>query len=269
MCVIKSASSIESKRLFYSFYDAIFAKKDYLAEAHSVLALGGIGGSSAQIVELGCGTGNHTRCFAGLGHFIAGVDPDEDMLTIARAKLASLPADIAGRISYHLGQVHDLPLATYDLATALFNVINYIPTSAALESLMREVARRLKPGASFIFDAWNGDAALVDPPRAKSIVVETGRSRVKVDLTARTDIVARSTELTYLIEVRELQGDRFDRGEYRVWHFLWSPDAIVEAALAAGLEARSVHPLFDVSRSATEHDWKLMFHFRKPVQEAL
>jgi SAM-dependent methyltransferase len=268
MCVTKLASSTESKRLFYSFYDAIFAKKDYLAETHSVLGLGGIRSGSARVLELGCGTGNHTRCFAGLGHSIVGIDPDEDMLTIARAKRTLLPTDIAEHISYHHGQVHDLPVATYDLAIALFNVINYIPTSAALESLMREVARRLKPGASFIFDVWNGNAALIDPPAEKIVVVETERSRVKVNLTARTDIVAKSTELTYFIEASELQGDRLDHGEYTVWHFLWSPNVIVEAARAAGLEAKSVHPLFDISRTATEHDWKLMFHFRKPMPDA-
>jgi SAM-dependent methyltransferase len=267
--VTKLMSSTESKRLFYSVYDTIFAKKDYLAEAHSVLGLGGIRNGPARILELGCGTGNHTRCFAELGHSIVGIDPDEEMLTIARAKLTLLPRDIAEHISYHRGQVHDLPVVTYDLATALFNVINYIPTSAALESLMREVARRLKPGAFFIFDVWNGNAALTDPPTGKTVVVETERSRVKVTLTAHTDIVAKSTELTYFIETSDLQGDRLDHGKYTVWHFLWSPDVIVEAARRAGLEAKSVHPPFDVSRTATEHDWKLMFHFRKPVPNAL
>jgi SAM-dependent methyltransferase len=256
-------NSTKNNRLFYAFYDALFAAKDYSAETDSVLELGGIGEGRARILELGCGTGNHTRCFAGLGHSIVGVDPDEEMLTIARTKLRSLPKDVAGRIDYRHGQVHDLPLTTYDLATALFNVINYIPTAAALESLMQEVARRLKPGASFIFDVWNGSAALTDPPADKVVVVQTERNRVRLNLTARTDFIAKCTELTYFLEVSELQGGRVERGESTVWHFLWSPAAIVEAAQGAGLEPKSVHPLFDRSRPATERDWKLMFHFRK------
>jgi SAM-dependent methyltransferase len=269
MCVTQSLSSTESKQLFYSVYDTIFAKKDYLAEVHSVLGLGGIGNGAARILELGCGTGNHTRCFAEAGHSVVGIDPDEEMLTIARAKLALLPRDIAGRISYRHGQVHDLPVATYDLATALFNVINYIATRAALEALMREVARRLKPGASFIFDVWNGNAALVDPPAGKSVAVEGERGRVKVDLAARTDVIAKSTELTYSIEASELRGNGVEQGKYTIWHFLWSPEVIIEAARAAALELKSVHPLFDISRAANEQDWKLMFHFRKPVPDAL
>lgn len=261
----KSLSSTASKQLFYSVYDTIFAKKDYLAEVQSVLGLGGIRNAPARILELGCGTGNHTRCFAGAGHSVVGIDPDEDMLTIARAKLTLLPNDIAARISYHHGQVHDVPLATYDLATALFNVINYVATRGALEALMREVARRLEPGASFIFDVWNGNAALVDPPGGKSVAVETDRGCVKVDLAARTDVAAKSTELTYSIEASDPRGNGVEQGKYTIWHFLWPPEVIVEAARAAGLEPKSVHPLFDVSRLATEHDWKLMFHFRKPV----
>jgi SAM-dependent methyltransferase len=267
--VTKSMSSTASKQLFYSVYDTIFAKKDYLAEVNSVLGLSGIRNGPARILELGCGTGNHTRCFAGAGHSVVGIDPDEEMLTIARAKLTLLPRDVAGRISYRHGHVGDVPLATYDLATALFNVINYVATRAALEALMREVARRLKPGASFIFDVWNGNAALVDPPAGKSVAVETERGCVKVELAARTDVVAKSTELTYSIEASDLRGNRLEQGEYTIWHFLWPPDVIVEAARAAGLEAKSVHPLFDVSRTANEHDWKLMFHFRKPVPDAL
>ena len=265
----KSASSIENRQLFYTCYDTIFANKNYLAEVHMVLELGEVQNGSASILELGCGTGNHTQCFAGLGHSIVGVDPDEEMLAIAHAKLARLPAETAGRITYCHGQVHDLPAITYDLATALFNVINYIPNIAALESLMREVAQRLKPGASFVFDAWNGSAALIDPPTDKVVVTENERNRVKVNLTARTDVAARSTELTYFIEASEYQGGSLDCGEYSVSHFLWPPDVIVEAARSAGLEATSIHPLFDTSRKAAEHDWKLMFRFRKPATDVL
>ncbi|HEU0084189.1 MAG TPA: class I SAM-dependent methyltransferase [Bradyrhizobium sp.] len=264
----RSLSSTESRQLFYSVYDTLFAKKDYSAEVQSVLGLGGIR-APARILELGCGTGNHTRCFAGAGHSVTGVDPDQEMLTIARAKLALLPGDIAGHISYHHGEVHDLPVAAYDLATALFNVINYIATRAALDALMRDVARRLKPGASFIFDVWNGNAALIDPPGGKTVSVEAGGSRVKVELAARTDVVAKTTELTYFIEASDLRGNRLEQGKYTIWHFLWPPEIIVEAARAAGLESRAVHPLFDISRTATEHDWKLMFHFRKPAPDAL
>ena len=261
----KLASSTENRQLFYTCYDTICAKKNYAAEVDAVLRLGWVRSVSARILELGSGTGNHTQCFAGLGHSIVGVDPDEEMLAVARAKLTLLPADTAARITYCHGQVHDLPGAPYDLAVALFNVINYIPDLASLKSLMWEVTQRLKPGASFIFDAWNGTAVLIDPPTSKIAVTEGERYRVKIDLTSRTDIIAMRTELTYSIEASENRGGRLDRGEYSFSHFLWPPDVIVEAARSAGLQAKSIHPLFDTSREATERDWKLMFHFRKPV----
>src|SRR3954467_4387400 len=91
MCVTQSLSSTASKQLFYSVYDTIFAKKDYLAEVNSVLGLGGIGSGAARILEPGGGPGNHARCFAGAGPSVVGIDPDEEMLTIARAKLTLLP----------------------------------------------------------------------------------------------------------------------------------------------------------------------------------
>lgn len=253
------------KRLFHEWYDTIFAKKDYAREVETVLQMGGVLNGSEQILELGSGTGSHTQCLASRGYSVTAVDTDEEMVAIARRKLAALPAEAASRITYHYGRVEDIPAATFDLAIALFNVVNYISDVASLESLMREVARRLKPGASFVLDAWNGRAALLDPPTSKTTVIEAGCHRIKVDLECHTDSAALRTDMTYSIEVSASDGGEPDREKFSMAHFLWPPDVVVEMAHRAGLEAKSIHPLFDTSRHASDRDWKLMFHFRKPL----
>ena len=55
-----------AESLFYQYYDVLFAGKDYSAETDLMFQLSrryGIG-EPASVVEIGCGTGNHTEHFA-------------------------------------------------------------------------------------------------------------------------------------------------------------------------------------------------------------
>jgi SAM-dependent methyltransferase len=108
-------------------------------------------------------------------------------LAVACEKRSRLPPSLTRRLGYFHGAVEDSPDEPYDLAAAMFNVVTYVPDVAALERFFGAVSRRLKPGASFVFDAWNGVAALRDPPRDRTTVVETETHRIKADLHCRVD----------------------------------------------------------------------------------
>ena len=250
-------------KLFYSHYDAMFAGKDYAGEVETVLRLGNCR-APARILEIGSGTGNHTQALARLGHTVVAVDGvDGDMVRVARKKIAALPPQQAARIRYVHGDVQQLPLETYDLATAMFNVVTYIPDIASLESMMEAVASRLKPGASFVFDAWNGVAALRDPPVGKTMVVETKQHTLRIELTCRTDAALLRSDLCYCIEATSKEGGAPEYGKHPFIQTLWTPAVISEAAASAGLMVAALHPFNDLSRPATESDRKVLFHCRK------
>jgi SAM-dependent methyltransferase len=249
--------------MFYRYYDALFAAKDYTGEIQRAVALADVRKSGARILEIGAGTGNHTLACARLGHYVVGVEIDPRMVAVAQQKRDGLPAELAERIRYFHGRVEDLPVEGFELALALFNVINYIDTLGALESLLAAVARRIQPGAPFLFDAWNGVAALLDPPREKRTTVETGTHVIRTTVTSAMDPMALRTTLHYVLQATDKATGQQEAGTYDLVQTLWSAKVVADAAASAGLTVLGVHPLDDPTRSATERDWKILFTCRR------
>src|SRR5215467_7410093 len=98
----------------------------------------------SRVVDLCCGTGALTRDLAARASAgsVVGIDFTPQMLAIARAHT------IEKNVEYREGDVLELPFAdaSFDGATMGFSMRNVVDIGACL----REVARVLKPGASFV-----------------------------------------------------------------------------------------------------------------------
>ena len=100
--------------------------------------------TDARLVDLCCGTGALTRDLAvraSVGS-VVGIDFTPQMLEVARAHTS------ARNVEYTEGDVLSLPFAdaSFDGATMGFSMRNVVDIGACL----REIARVLKPGASFV-----------------------------------------------------------------------------------------------------------------------
>lgn len=263
MCAMRSARSTKAEAMFYRYYDALFAGKDYRGEIERALGLAGIRQSGARVLEVGSGTGNHTWACAELGHSVVGVEVEERMVARAEEKRAALDPAVAERIRYFHGRVEDLATDGFELALALFNVVNYIGTLGELQSFLAAVTRRVQRGAPFLFDAWNGVAALLDPPRAKDSAVETETHALRCAVTSRTEPMVLRTTLHYVLEATEKATGRVETGSYDLEQTLWPAKVIVDAAKLAGLDVLGVYALDGVRRPATERDWKILFACRR------
>lgn len=125
-------------------YDAIQSDWDYDRDvAFVVEALDRHGVVGDRLLEVGCGTGEHTRRFVARGFDVTAVDPYEGMLSVARAKCdadfrrAALP-DLAGEDAS-------------DAVVAIRGVVNHLPPedlAPALEAL----AGHLAEGGVLVFD---------------------------------------------------------------------------------------------------------------------
>lgn len=123
-------------------YDLIQSAWDYDRDVRFVAeAVGDLDG--ARLLELGCGTGEHTRRFVERGADVTAVDAHEGMLSVARGKCdadfrqATLPA------------VPDR--GPFDAAVAIRGVLNHLPPGD-LEPSLRAVRERLVDGGRFVFD---------------------------------------------------------------------------------------------------------------------
>lgn len=99
-----------------------------------------------RLLVLGAGGGLELKALAETqpGWRLDGVDPSADMLRQASATLGEL----ASRATLHQGYIDDAPEGPFDGATCLLT-LHFLPAAERLRTV-REVARRLRPGAPFI-----------------------------------------------------------------------------------------------------------------------
>ncbi len=148
------------------YYDLLYRDKDYEGEAEYVAAhIRKQAPNAKRILELGCGTGAHAEYLARMGYTVHGVDMSEAMLARAESRKATLPPELASRLSFGLGDVRTVRTGeTYDAVISLFHVMSYQTSNDDLQDAFATAKTHLAPGGLFLFDCWYGPAVLTNPP---------------------------------------------------------------------------------------------------------
>lgn len=251
---------METSHLFYRYYDTLFASKDYAGEVAAVFRL--CADYSLQplhnIIEIGCGTGSHTLELAKKsGIHVTAVDVDQAMLALAQVK-AGLACST--NISFAASLIG---AKKADLCVALFNVVNYLCETENLQRFFADIAMSLRRNGIFVFDCWNGSAALLDPPGSKKYEQQSDELTISCLLTSQTDVARGITTLNYHVELGANTGEKVESGDHQLQHKLWTPPQIKAALELAGLAVDTVCLPFRFEQTALETDWKIMFVCRK------
>jgi SAM-dependent methyltransferase len=162
------------------YYDLLYRDKDYAAEVnYLVVQIRQQLPQAARILELGCGTGAHAEFLARMGFHVHGVDFSDTMLAQAEERKASLPAEIAQRLSFSSGDVRTVRTGeTYDVVLSLFHVMSYQTTNTDFSSAMTTAACHLAPDGLFLFDYWYGPAVLLQKPDIRTKRLEDSQIKV-------------------------------------------------------------------------------------------
>lgn len=247
--------------IFYEYYDIIYKDKDYSAETELVFNLYSKYGKGVpkKVIEIGSGTGNHTRNLASRETNLLALDVDPRMVKIAQDKIRKEKLKNVEILNKRIEEVKD---ANADLIVALFNVVTYIDNTQNLESFMKGVSENLKPNGIFVFDCWNGSAALLDPPKSRKTTIKNDSETIENNLISQTDFFNQVTTLNYNLKVTN--GKKVRSGRFSFSQTLWMPRELISAVKKAGLEILLSSPFMEPSKPATEKDWKIMFCTRKP-----
>jgi SAM-dependent methyltransferase len=137
-------------------YDAIQSEWDYDRDAAFAFdaladrAADSDGAAPERLLEVGCGTGEHTRRFAARGLDVTAIDPHEGTLDVAREKCAGLD----GRVEFRRTGLPDPDLGgagPFDAAVAIRGVVNHL-APADLGPALAALGDRLRPGGVLVFD---------------------------------------------------------------------------------------------------------------------
>lgn len=110
----------------------------------------------ANLLIVGAGGGKELVTFGRVpGWQFVGVDPSAQMIEFARFKAAQ--AGIDERVRLHQGLTADLPAEPSFDAAACILVLHFIPGDAGKLALLRDIAARLKPGASLVLASIYGE----------------------------------------------------------------------------------------------------------------
>jgi SAM-dependent methyltransferase len=130
------------------FYDAIYAWKDYMAEAVRLKQFIATHKQSAghTFLDVACGTGAHVSYLSDT-FTIEGIDINERMLEIARAKHPG--------VVFHHGDMVDFDLGRqFDVVASLFSSICYLKTPACLMRAVANMGRHVCPGGLLIVEPF-------------------------------------------------------------------------------------------------------------------
>lgn len=102
-----------------------------------------------KVLEIGCGAGRITRALANLFGEVHSVDISSEMVALARRAVADL-----GNAFVYQNNGQDLDVLGDRIFDFAFStcVFHHIPSKAVIESYVRSVGRRLKPGCLFKFE---------------------------------------------------------------------------------------------------------------------
>lgn len=135
---------------FSEYYDLLTEDVDYKGRTDYLYGLfNRFNCTPKLLLDLACGTGGFSLEFAKKGIDVIGVDPSEEMLSVAREKSYKEKKDIL--FLCQTGQELDL-YGTVDGAVCCLDSINHITDYDELKKLFSRVSLFLEHGKLFIFD---------------------------------------------------------------------------------------------------------------------
>ncbi|WP_223640064.1 class I SAM-dependent methyltransferase [Corallococcus sp. EGB] len=162
------------------------------------------GQDTASLLHVGLGTGAELLPYERFnvpGWRFTGVEPSAPMLAVARKRLEE--EGLLSRTQLHEGELRTLPQGAPFAGAQLMGVLHHVEGEEARLELLREVARRLKPGAPLVLGCRIGqdpELTKVEFRRLRAYGVTQEKLEARRQATAKMQPIASDAALFAMFE---------------------------------------------------------------------
>lgn len=232
---------------FAAYYDQIYHDKNYELECNFIISFFRKFGLSkgSKILDLGCGTGEHSVILGKKGFHMTGMDISEVALEIAKKKAQQMRINA----KFIKRDMSDFKLAEkFDACISMFSSLCYLIEIVQFKKTLQAVKQHLKPGGLLIFDYWNGNAVVNERPSTKVKIVKFGKRRIVRIATPKIDFPKQICEIEYHCIIIENHSviDEFKEVHKIRYHF---PADITDNLKEAGFDVIKISPINDANSS--------------------
>jgi len=247
---------------YYQYYDSMHSDKDYVREVETIIGFAKeIGGEEGKkILDVGCGTGNHAFELAKNGYSVVGVDTDCAIVEVANQKLKQ--SKNPESLKFLCKDVTELQDSDFHAAVSLFHVVNYIQEPDDLLRFFCAINDRLLDKGFFVFDCWNGIAAIIDNPKEKTTITDHESEQIEVVMVPEINLMEQRVVMRNSVRVFQ-GGKEQDKFSFEYDQRLWTPWHLTHILQGAGFRVIRVSSWAEPNVEAKHNTWKIVFLCKK------
>ena len=242
-------------RRYASYYDVFYKAKNYRKECRFLEQLfrRHLRRKPKTILDLGCGTGNHSLVLAKRGFRVTGIDASRSMLRIAWEKCRRQNLSV----KFHQKKLHFVDLKKkFDAVICMFSVIDYLTKDSELKRAFSHIARHMKKDALFIFDFWNEEAVNKFFTPAKKKIYRFGNQYIERSSHTKIFPSRKVCQVDYTCTVKGGKNTLHRFQERHVVRY-FSLEEIKRFLNEAGLEFKEALPLCRMNGKIRRNTWDI------------
>ncbi len=236
------------------YYQLLYQDKDDAAEVAYVCSLLQALGTGRDLLEFGSGTGRHGRLLAQRGYRVLGVERSAQMLAQA------LPCPGFDSVQ---GDILEIDLGRrFSAVLALFHVVSYQTSNAAVSAVFARAAAHLDAGGFFVFDVWYSPAVHAQRAEVRAKRMADANTAITRIAEPRHHPAENRVDVHYTVFAQDLGTGAVQQltETHPMRHF--SGPELDFVAAQAGFD-RVLAQEFGTGRAPGEDTWGVCFAYRK------